>query len=95
MFSFPAGLTSDKENELLYDLFEGPGYNPLIRPVENISEIIQVSFGVTLFQVILVEERTQVMKTNNWIRMVSVCITFGHPRKTFQDRHTLVSYMVA
>ncbi|XP_067934664.1 acetylcholine receptor subunit beta-like 1 [Watersipora subatra] len=62
-------LGSDSEHRLVQDLFDKPGYNPLIRPVENISDPIEVSLGVTLFQVITVEERTQVMKTNNWIRM--------------------------
>lgn len=66
---------SDWERNLVYDLFEGPGYNRLIRPVQNISEVVKVSFGITLFQVISVEERTQVMKTNNWIRMVGKCMT--------------------
>lgn len=61
---------SEDGRKLVYDLFEGPGYNKLIRPVQNISEVIKVSFGITLFQVISVEERTQVMKTNNWIRLV-------------------------
>lgn len=48
------GLGSVSEQELIYDLFERPGYNPLIRPVRNISEAINVTMGVTLFQVITV-----------------------------------------
>lgn len=60
----------------MYDLIELPGYNPLIRPVQNVSESIKVQFGITLFQVISVDERTQVMKTNNWIRMVSLSCLF-------------------
>lgn len=60
---------SESERRLVYDLIEGPGYNPLILPVKNISQAVQVQFGITLFQVISVDERTQIMKTNNWIRM--------------------------
>ena len=48
------GLGSETEHKLVYDLFDGPGYNPLIRPVKNISEPIVVELGVTLFQVITV-----------------------------------------
>lgn len=64
-------MASKVERQLVYDLIEGPGYNPLIRPAKNASESTNIQFGVTLFQVISVDERTQVMKTNNWIRMVS------------------------
>ena len=64
------GTASKVEKKLVYDLIEKPGYNPLIRPVQNASESVKIEFGVTLFQVISVDERTQVMKTNNWIRMV-------------------------
>jgi len=49
-----AGMSSKTEHALVYDLFEGSGYNPLIRPAQNTSEAITVSFGVTLFQVISV-----------------------------------------
>ena len=79
-----AGSASDTERKLVYDLIEGPGYNPLIRPVQNVSKSIKVQFGITLFQVISVDERTQVMKTNNWIRMVSVLVLFDlWPALTF------------
>lgn len=48
------GLGSESEHDLVYDLFEKEDYNPLIRPVEDISEPINVSLGITLFQVITV-----------------------------------------
>lgn len=47
-------MGSVSEQQLIYDLFEKTGYNPLIRPVENISAAITVKMGVTLFQVITV-----------------------------------------
>ena len=48
-----AGLGSEDEVRLVRDLFE-KGYNPLIRPVRNISESIEVQFNLALSQLISV-----------------------------------------
>ena len=44
------GLGSDDEVNLVNHLFFG--YNPLIRPVENISDVIDVGFNLALIQLI-------------------------------------------
>ena len=33
-------------------LFDSDGYNPLIRPVENLSEIVTIKFGLAMIQLI-------------------------------------------
>jgi nicotinic acetylcholine receptor len=48
----PAGLGSEDEVRLVQDLFDKQGYNPLIRPVRNLSEIIHVEFGLAMVQLI-------------------------------------------
>ena len=40
------------ENRLTNLLFEAEGYNPLIRPVKNISEVIQVNVTFTIVQLL-------------------------------------------
>ena len=46
------GLGSRDEVQLLEYLFERQGYNPLIRPVYNLSETVSVQFGMALIQLI-------------------------------------------
>ena len=46
------GLGSDDEIRLVEFLFERQGYNPLIRPVANLTQVVQVSFGLALIQLI-------------------------------------------
>ena len=59
-----AGLGSEDEVRLVRDLFE-KGYNPLIRPVRNISESIEVQFNLALSQLISVVS-THVRVTINY-----------------------------
>jgi len=47
-----AGLGSDDEVRLVRMLFDSDGYNPLIRPVENLSEIVTIKFGLAMIQLI-------------------------------------------
>lgn len=63
------GLGSDDEVRLVKDLFENRGYNPLIRPVEHAAESITVEFNLALSQLISVDEKNQIMKTNVWLQM--------------------------
>ena len=58
---------SDKEVQLVSKLFYS--YNPLIRPARNVSDVIKICFGLTLIQLITVDERNQVMKSNVWLRI--------------------------
>ena len=37
---------------LVETLFNSHGYNPLIRPVENLSEIVTIKFGLAMIQLI-------------------------------------------
>ena len=47
-----AGLGSDDEVQLVNSLFDSDGYNPLIRPVRNLSETVSVKFGLAMIQLI-------------------------------------------
>ncbi|KAI9522981.1 Neuronal acetylcholine receptor subunit alpha-7, partial [Dissostichus eleginoides] len=44
-------------------------YNRLERPVQNDSAAIVVELGLTLLQIIDVDEKNQVMITNAWLQM--------------------------
>lgn len=63
------GLGSEDEVNLVEDLFEKSNYNPLIRPVENVSQSLIVRFSLALSQIITVDEKNQIMKTNVWLQL--------------------------
>ena len=46
------GLGSEDEMRLMETLFDSHGYNPLIRPVTNLSEIVTIKFGLAMIQLI-------------------------------------------
>lgn len=58
------------EKRLLHDLLDT--YNTLERPVVNESDPLQISFGLTLMQIIDVDEKNQMLVTNIWLKLVSV-----------------------
>ncbi|XP_014666543.1 PREDICTED: acetylcholine receptor subunit beta-like 1 [Priapulus caudatus] len=62
--------TAATPEERLYDaLFANPqGYNRLIRPVRNTTECLDVQFGMALIQIVNVDEKNQILKTNIWER---------------------------
>jgi len=62
------GVGSRDEERLVRDLFRG--YNKLIRPVQNMTEKVQVAFGLAFIQLINVNEKNQIMKSNVWLRLV-------------------------
>uniref|UniRef100_A0A1I8H157 Neur_chan_LBD domain-containing protein n=1 Tax=Macrostomum lignano TaxID=282301 RepID=A0A1I8H157_9PLAT len=62
-------IGSDDEIKLVNLLFKHKGYNRLIRPVSNLNQTVQVGFGLAMIQLINVEEKSQVMKSNVWLRM--------------------------
>ncbi|CAM1330537.1 nAChRb1 (predicted) [Pycnogonum litorale] len=64
---FIPGSCSDDEERLVRDLFRD--YNKLIRPVQNINESLEVTLGISFFQLLNVDEKNQVMKTNVWINL--------------------------
>ena len=45
---------SEEENELTERLFKDDGYNPLIRPVKNTSDVIRVNVTLYIVQILLV-----------------------------------------
>jgi len=58
------GLGSDDEVRLIEMLFDKKGYNPLIRPVRNLTETVTVKFGLAMIQLInVVRIITRVVST--------------------------------
>jgi hypothetical protein len=49
---FCTGLGSQDEVRLVKHLFEEKGYNPLIRPVKNLTDKVNVKFGLAMIQLI-------------------------------------------
>ncbi|XP_051165765.1 neuronal acetylcholine receptor subunit alpha-7-like isoform X1 [Leptopilina boulardi] len=64
-----SGLVSGgyHEKRLLNDLLDA--YNVLERPVGNESDPLQLSFGLTLMQIIDVDEKNQLLITNLWLKL--------------------------
>ncbi|GFN80393.1 non-alpha nicotinic acetylcholine receptor subunit [Plakobranchus ocellatus] len=59
----------ESEKRLISDLFDKNGYNPLIRPVVNTNDTLNIRFNLALSQIINVDEVNQVMKTNVWLQV--------------------------
>ncbi|XP_022915095.1 neuronal acetylcholine receptor subunit alpha-7 [Onthophagus taurus] len=55
------------EKKLLHKLLDH--YNVLERPVANESDPLQLSFGLTLMQIIDVDEKNQLLITNIWLKL--------------------------
>uniref|UniRef100_A0A8B9HJJ1 Cholinergic receptor, nicotinic, alpha 4b n=1 Tax=Astyanax mexicanus TaxID=7994 RepID=A0A8B9HJJ1_ASTMX len=55
-----------KKERLLQVLFSR--YNKLSRPVANISDVVLVHFGLSIAQLIDVDEKNQMMTTNVWVK---------------------------
>lgn len=55
------------EKRLLHKLLDH--YNVLERPVVNESDPLQLSFGLTLMQIIDVDEKNQLLITNIWLKL--------------------------
>ncbi|XP_070275712.1 neuronal acetylcholine receptor subunit alpha-4 isoform X3 [Myotis yumanensis] len=60
------------EERLLRKLFSG--YNKWSRPVANISDVVLVHFGLSIAQLIDVDEKNQMMTTNVWVKQLSVLL---------------------
>jgi len=58
---------SEAEERLLRDKLAY--YNKLIRPVNNLTHPVHVQFGMSMVQLISVNEKDQIMKSNVWLRM--------------------------
>ncbi|XP_061098693.1 neuronal acetylcholine receptor subunit alpha-2-like isoform X2 [Conger conger] len=57
---------SHAEDQLFKQLFIG--YNKWSRPVPNISDVVIVKFGLSIAQLIDVDEKNQMMTTNVWLK---------------------------
>ncbi|TMS15890.1 Neuronal acetylcholine receptor subunit alpha-4 [Larimichthys crocea] len=60
------GPRAHAEERLLKDLFVH--YNKLSRPVENTTDTVLVHFGLSIAQLIDVDEKNQMMTTNVWVK---------------------------
>ncbi|XP_013078694.1 acetylcholine receptor subunit beta-like 1 [Biomphalaria glabrata] len=59
----------DYEKDLIAYLFDNNGYNPLVRPVRNNNDTLDIAFNLALSQIIHLDEVNQVMKTNVWLQL--------------------------
>ncbi|XP_028824770.1 neuronal acetylcholine receptor subunit alpha-4-like isoform X3 [Denticeps clupeoides] len=64
--ALPKVARADAEERLLKTLFAS--YNKFSRPVANISEVVLVHFGLSIAQLIDVDEKNQMMTTNVWVK---------------------------
>nr|XP_056722011.1 CHRNA7-FAM7A fusion protein [Euleptes europaea] len=63
----PLSLQGEFQRKLYKELLKN--YNPLERPVGNDSQPLTVSFGLSLMQIMDVDEKNQVLTTNIWLHM--------------------------
>jgi hypothetical protein len=49
-------------------------YDKSVRPALNHRDVTNVSFDLSLAQLIDVDEKNQIITTNNWITMVEKCL---------------------
>ncbi|EFA11604.2 nicotinic acetylcholine receptor alpha6 subunit isoform 8 precursor [Tribolium castaneum] len=68
LFIMPPGSQQGPHEKRLLNNLLGP-YNVLERPVANESEPLEVKFGLTLQQIIDVDEKNQILTTNAWLNL--------------------------
>ncbi|XP_074523221.1 neuronal acetylcholine receptor subunit alpha-7-like [Halichoeres trimaculatus] len=66
-FTVKESVQGPDQQRLYADLLKN--YNPLVRPVHNDSEALTVNFGLTLNQIMDVDEKNQVLTTNLWLKL--------------------------
>ncbi|XP_061113429.1 neuronal acetylcholine receptor subunit alpha-4b [Conger conger] len=70
LYAFPVSslkrIQAHAEDRLMKSLFAR--YNKLSRPVANISDVVLVRFGLSIAQLIDVDEKNQMMTTNVWVK---------------------------
>ncbi|XP_038207975.1 neuronal acetylcholine receptor subunit alpha-10-like isoform X1 [Zerene cesonia] len=67
-FILKGAFSCDEEYQLVRHLMDK--YDPSVRPVENSSHPLLVTFGVSLHHIIDVEEKDQLLTTNCWITQI-------------------------
>jgi len=75
-----AGLGSSDELRLIEDLFVRKAYNPLIRPVRNLTGTVHVKFGMAMIQLINVVSIHCVSKRTLSIFCYKFTPVSGHKR---------------
>ncbi|VDO92101.1 unnamed protein product [Soboliphyme baturini] len=66
VFNFTGTDAGDFERALFRDLLQN--YDPLVRPVRNETDAIEVKLGIDLQQIIDVDEKNQLIQTNVWLQ---------------------------
>nr|QYL30862.1 ACR-16-like protein [Trichuris muris] len=66
LFCIGCALADIHERQLSDDLLRG--YNVLERPVDNCSKAVDVTLELVLFQIVNVDEKSQTMQTNVWLK---------------------------
>nr|AWX65634.1 nicotinic acetylcholine receptor alpha 6 subunit [Laodelphax striatellus] len=69
VLQFQSSMQGPHEKRLLNHLLNMDTYNTLERPVANESEALEVKFGLTLQQIIDVDEKNQILTTNAWLNL--------------------------
>nr|ACP31295.1 nicotinic acetylcholine receptor a6 subunit isoform XIX [Tribolium castaneum] len=73
LFIMPPGSQQGPHEKRLLNNLLGP-YNVLERPVANESEPLEVKFGLTLQQIIDVDEKNQLLITNIWLSLLDLVL---------------------
>jgi hypothetical protein len=68
---FTGGRTCDVEMNLTRVILNPVFYDKSIRPARDHRDVTNVSFDLSLAQLIDVDEKNQIITTNQWITMVS------------------------
>ena len=75
MFSAGNGLSDEKR--LIKHLLENYERIGLIgRPVLNMSDTVDIKYGLALVQIMDLDEKNQVLTTNCWNRYVSLLVVY-------------------
>ncbi|KAM6976998.1 LOW QUALITY PROTEIN: neuronal acetylcholine receptor subunit alpha-4-like [Aplochiton taeniatus] len=84
---------SQAEERLLQNLFLH--YNKLSRPVANTSDVVLVHFGLSIAQLIDVDEKNQMMTTNVWVKQVGLCsVKIIHIKAVSQNKKIAEKYQL-
>nr|XP_002741013.1 PREDICTED: neuronal acetylcholine receptor subunit alpha-4-like [Saccoglossus kowalevskii] len=59
---------SNAERQLVRDMLYNSEYDTLVRPVKDPRDILSVKFGLSIVQLMDVDERNQIMTTSVWIK---------------------------
>ncbi|XP_070572736.1 neuronal acetylcholine receptor subunit beta-4-like [Ptychodera flava] len=59
---------SESERRLFQDLFKHSDYDTQVRPVKEPTELLKVRFGLSIVQLMDVDERNQIMTTSVWMK---------------------------